>query len=184
MTFPLDVTDLHASCKRKGNRFYFSLMHLVVQEMNAIENFRYRIENGEVFDEVIQHAYFTDFIEGTDLFKIVRTSVDEDYETFEAHALQVSKKQGEKLFQSETAPVLNTIYVTSFPWARFIHFTYATKLGSSSSVPQVSWSQFVEENGRKILNLSVEVHHGLVDGYHVGLFINQLQNRLKQGTIE
>jgi chloramphenicol O-acetyltransferase type A len=44
----------------------------------------------------------------------------------------------------------------------------------------VSWSQFVEENGKKILNLSVEVHHGLVDGYHLGLLINQLQKTLNE----
>jgi len=30
-------------------------------------------------------------------------------------------------------------------------------------------------HGRKILNLSVEAHHGLVDGIHLGKFINDLQ---------
>jgi chloramphenicol O-acetyltransferase type A len=33
-------------------------------------------------------------------------------------------------------------------------------------------------NGRKILNLSVEAHHGLVDGIHLGRFINNLQAEL------
>jgi chloramphenicol O-acetyltransferase type A len=71
--------------------------------------------------------------------------------------------------------VLNTVYITSFPWAAFNHFTHATKLGSADSVPRISWSQFVNVSGRKVLNLSVEAHHGLVDGIHLGKLINNLQ---------
>jgi chloramphenicol O-acetyltransferase type A len=33
----------------------------------------------------------------------------------------------------------------------------------------------IEENGRKSMALSVTAHHGLIDGYHIGLFIEELQ---------
>jgi chloramphenicol O-acetyltransferase type A len=178
MTFPLDVTQLYQVGKAKGYRFYFLLMHQVVLTLNQIENFRYRIEDGKVFDQPIEFVSFTDFIEAEQLFKVVFTKVDADYLTFEKTAIKTSAKQGNLLIQMDKEMVLNTIYITSFPWAKFTHFTHATKLSATDSVPRISWSQFQEENGKKILNFSVEVHHGLVDGYHVGLLINQLQKRL------
>jgi len=180
MTFPLDVTNLYQVGKSKGYRFYFSLMHQVILTLNQFENFRYRIENGRVFDAPIDYVSFTDLIEGQNLFKMVFTHVDQDYATFEKVAIATSKKQGNTIIQMDKESILNTIYVTSFPWGRFTHFTHATKLGSTDSVPRVSWSQYQEENGKKILNFSVEVHHGLVDGYHVGQFIHQLQKHLNE----
>jgi chloramphenicol O-acetyltransferase type A len=36
----------------------------------------------------------------------------------------------------------------------------------------------MEENGKKTIAVSIHVHHGLMDGYHVGLFINCLQELL------
>lgn len=178
MTFPIDVTNLYQYGKAKGYRFYFLLMHQVVKTLNQIENFQYRIEDGRVFQQAIEHVSFTDFIEAQKLFKMVFTNVDPDYVKFEKTAIEVSQKQGNQLIQMDKESILNTIYVTSFPWARFTHFTHATKLGSTDSVPRISWSQFLDENGKKTLHLSIEVHHGLVDGYHVGLFIQQLQQQL------
>ena len=180
MTFPLDVTNLYNVGKAKGYRFYFSLMHLVIMTLNQIENFRYRLENGKVSDQPIEYVSFTDLMEEKNLFKMVFTKFNLDYPTFEKTALESSQKQGELLIQMDKEATLNTIYVTSFPWARFTHFTHATKLSATDSVPRISWSQYLEENGKKLLNFSVEVHHGLVDGYHVGLLINQLQKRLNE----
>jgi chloramphenicol O-acetyltransferase type A len=180
MTFPIDVTNLYQVCKTTNQRFYFAFMHRILTQLNLIENFRYRIEGGKVFDEPIGFVSFTDLIENTDLFKMVFVKVNPNPVVFEHEAVEASKRQGSKLINLETEQVLNTIYVTSFPWAQFTHFTHATKLGSTDSVPRVSWSQFVNTNGRKILNLSIEVHHGLVDGIHVGKLINNLQADLNK----
>jgi chloramphenicol O-acetyltransferase type A len=180
MTFPMDVTNLYQLCKQQDRRFYFAFMHLIIHEMNQIENFRYRIQKGKVFDEPIQFVSFTDLIEQTDLFKMVFVKVNSNPVIFEEEAVIASRKQGAQLINLKTEAVLNTIYVTSFPWAQFTHFTHATKLGPTDSVPRVSWSKFIEVNGRKILNLSIEAHHGLVDGIHLGKLIESLQKHLNQ----
>jgi chloramphenicol O-acetyltransferase type A len=180
MTFPIDVTNLYQVCKTKNQRFYFALMHRIITQLNLLENFRYRIQDGKVFEEFISFVSFTDLIENTDLFKMVFVNVDSDPVVFEREAVEASKRQGSTLINHETELVLNTVYVTSFPWAQFTHFTHATKLGSTDSVPRISWSQFVNTNGRKILNLSIEAHHGLVDGIHLGKLINNLQADLNK----
>jgi chloramphenicol O-acetyltransferase type A len=178
MTFDLDVTIFYLLTKKQGLKFYYALIHAVIQTLNSIENFGYRIENNRVWHDQIQHVSFTDSIEGTDLFKMVFLHVSDDVAIFQEEAIQASQKQGATLINMATEAILNTVYITSFPWAKFNHFTHATKLGSSDAVPRVSWSQFVEHNGKKTMTISIEVHHGLVDGYHVGQWIQRLQQRL------
>jgi chloramphenicol O-acetyltransferase type A len=180
MTFPMDVTKFYQATKQQNRRFYFAMMHVIIQQMNRIENFRYRIEDGKVFDQPIQFVSFTDLIEGTELFKMVFVKFDEEDGLFEKHAIEASKKQGSKLINLETELVLNTVYVTSFPWAQFTHFTHATKLGPTDSVPRISWGKFEDINGKKMLNLSIEAHHGLVDGIHLGKLIQFLQEAFNQ----
>ncbi len=178
MTFDLDVTTFYLHTKKQGLKFYYALIHAVIQMLNGIENFGYRIDNHRVWHDQIQHVSFTDLIEGTDLFKMVFLHVSDDVVIFQEEAIQASQKQGSTLINMDTEAVLNTVYITSFPWAKFNHFTHATKLGNSDAVPRVSWSQFVEDNGKKTMTISIEVHHGLVDGYHVGQWIQRLQQRL------
>ena len=180
MTFTLDITHFYDKCKQKGFRFYFAMIHQVVEALNQIENFRYRIEDGKVFDETITHVSFTDLIADTDLFKMVFVNVDKDLATFQAKAIAASQAQGQQLIKMETEKILNTVYITSFPWASFQHFSHATKLGPTDSVPRISWDRFVDKEGVKTIHISVEAHHGLVDGYHVGLLIQKLQQQLNQ----
>lgn len=178
MTFPLDVTRFYEQTKKKKLKFFYALMHQVIQSLNRIENFGYRIEHHQVWHDHIEHVSFTDLIEGSDLFKMVFLKVHPHVMQFQQNAIEASRAQGSTLIHLETEAILNTVYITSFPWAKFNHFSHATKLSSTDSVPRVSWSQFVEENGKKIMTISIEVHHGLVDGYHVGLWIKDLQQQL------
>jgi chloramphenicol O-acetyltransferase type A len=179
MTFPLDVTQLYGYAKRHQFKFFYTLMHYVIQSMNTIENFGYRIEGDQVWHQPIEYVSFTDVIQETDLFKMVFVEVHPNLTQFQQDAIAASLAQGSNLIRMEKEAILNTVYITSFPWARFNHFSHATKLGSTDSVPRVSWSQFVEEQGKKILTMSIEVHHGLVDGYHVGQWIQSLQNLIE-----
>lgn len=180
MTFTLDISHFYDVCKQKGYRFYFAMMHVIVHELNQLENFRYRIEDGKVFDETITYVSFTDLIADTDLFKMVFVNVNKDLTAFQDNAIAASQAQGRQLIRMETEKILNTVYITSFPWASFQHLTHATKLGPTDSVPRISWDRFVEKDGIKTIHLSVEAHHGLVDGVHLGLLIQQLQQRLNQ----
>jgi chloramphenicol O-acetyltransferase type A len=177
MTFDLDVTKLYQWAKNENVSFYLALMHHVIQSLNQVENFQYRIDEKGVFLEPIRYVSFTDKRASDDLFKMVFCEVDDDCLTFINHAKKTSEKQGDIFFVPASEAVLNTIYVTSFPWRRFHHFSHATLLGPKDSVPRISWSQFETIEDRKILTLSVEVHHGLVDGVHVAQWLTLLENR-------
>ena len=41
--------------------------------------------------------------------------------------------------------------------------------------PIIQAGKFFEKDGRKIMPLSITVHHAIADGYHVGLFLEKFQ---------
>ena len=49
VTFRVDVTNLHAYTKAHGISFYYALCYLATDAVNAVENFRYTIRDGEGF---------------------------------------------------------------------------------------------------------------------------------------
>jgi chloramphenicol O-acetyltransferase type A len=177
MTFDLDVTRLVSLVKQEQTSFYLSLMHHVIMSMNTIENFQYRIDSKGVFLQPIEYVSFTDKRD-EDLFKMVFCPFDDDRVKFIEQAKATSSLQGNTFFVPSSELILNTVYVTSFPWRKFNHFSHATLLGPQDSVPRVSWSRYEEQQGRLLLTLSIEVHHGLVDGVHVAHLLDEIERRI------
>jgi len=70
------------------------------------------------------------------------------------------------------------IYFTTLPWISFTSFAHARTPGRGESIPRIAFGKFFDENGRTLLPISVEVHHALMDGLHVGRFIMRMEEEL------
>lgn len=178
MTFDLDVTRFYHRIKQQKQSFYFTFMHLVMRNMHAIENFRYRFVDDEPYLFDFIHPSFTDAIEGSDQFKIVTVDYREDLTSFIQHAKQQSDVQGSQFIDLSHEVRQDLVYITTFPWARYTQVSHAYNINPHDAIPRVVWGKFEEINGRKIMPFSISVHHAFVDGRHVGLFINQLQEQM------
>ena len=63
-------------------------------------------------------------------------------------------------------------------WVSFTSFMHALDLASVDSVPRFAWGKFFEEGALLKMPLSVQVHHALMDGIHVGRFYAKVQDYL------
>jgi chloramphenicol O-acetyltransferase type A len=75
-------------------------------------------------------------------------------------------------------PADDAIHFTVLPWISFTSFSHARNFGREDSVPKIAFGKFTEQNGRVLLPFSVEVHHALMDGLHVGRYLARLQELL------
>ncbi|MGI8835587.1 MAG: CatA-like O-acetyltransferase [Pyrinomonadaceae bacterium] len=173
----LDVTDV-LSWLRSRTRVSVSLAnhYFALRVANEIEPFRYRLEDGKVLvheiinggttvllpDETFTFAYF-DYHEGFDDF-------------MKGAQESVAQTIAKPTFQP--TPRDNLIYFTTLPWLPFTSFAHARKRGRGDSVPRIAFGRFVNENDRTWMPFSVEVHHALMDGLHVGRYVNRLQEAL------
>ena len=67
------------------------------------------------------------------------------------------------------------LFISSLPWVHFTAVTHPVHMSPVDSIPRITWGRFTEVHKRVIMPLSVQVHHGLADGYHVGRFFELLQ---------
>lgn len=178
MTFELDVTSFYQEIKKRKTSFYFSFMHLVMKEMNQIENFKYRFISDEpyLFEHI--HPSFTDLVKDTDQFKIVTVNYNEDDISFIEAAKKKSELQKDTFINFDEEIRQDLVYITTFPWASYTSVTLATNIDSKDAIPRVTWGKFEDKNGRLIMPFTVAVHHAFVDGLHVGMLIQNIQKAL------
>lgn len=180
ITVQVDVTHLYQKVKLDKTSFYLSFMHIALQEMNNIEAFKYRFVHEEpvIFDVI--HPSYTDLIPNTERFKIVTVNFLEDRISFIQSAQEISNKQGDQFIDISKEAQADLVYISTFPWASFTQITHAHNHDKFDAIPRLTWGKFTDINGHKMMSLNIEVHHAFVDGYHVGKFIEHLQEQLNQ----
>ena len=178
VTYRQDVTALVDYCHARGLSFYLAMVYLVTQAANAVENFRYTIEDGRValLDERIPS--YCDLHPGSELFHIVTLPAGDSLEGFCAAAAKKSAAQ--EVFLDPIAESSALIYLSCLPWIDLTALTNERNdLNTDDAIPRIAWGKHVDEGGRRRLGMSVEVNHRLIDGYHVGLFAKELTERIE-----
>ena len=74
----------------------------------------------------------------------------------------------------------NIIHFSAIPWINFTGLTHSRNYTLPDSCPKVSWGKLMAENNKKTMSAAVMAHHGFVDGYHMGLFVEALQTELNK----
>ncbi|CAM1348870.1 CatA-like O-acetyltransferase [Tenacibaculum crassostreae] len=173
----VDVTKAYLSSKEKGNSFFVRYLHACMKAINAVENFKYRIEEDKIaIYDVINASPTIARKDNTFGFSYVLFS--EDFEEFN-HNFQQEKKRIENstnLFPPKYS--LGCIHCSAIPWVSFTGHKEPFSGNKNDSVPQLSFGKIKETNGKKILPVAINVNHALADGYHVGQFFQKFQQEL------
>ncbi|GAA3950656.1 CatA-like O-acetyltransferase [Hymenobacter algoricola] len=177
---PVNCTGAQAEARRLGVSFFLYYLYHAVQAANEVPEFRTRIEDGQVYryDRVHasatlgrpDHTFAFSFIEQHDeLSRFVAAA------TAEMAAVQASS--GLRLGPTTARP--DVLHCSAIPWVRFTGLTHARSFAHPDSCPKISFSQLYQENGATWMNVAVNVHHALADGYHVGQFLTAFEQRLR-----
>jgi chloramphenicol O-acetyltransferase type A len=174
----VDVTKLVALVRdRPGVRISLALHYFALRVANELEPFRYRLKDGNVFVYDVVNGGTTVLLPN-ESFAYAYFDYQPDFDKFASDA-----GRAVDLVRTESGPLKPTtrddvIYFTTLPWLSFTSFAHARNKGRGDSIPRIVFGKFVEEGGRLMLPLSVEVHHALMDGLHVGRFLNRLEESL------
>lgn len=180
MTAPVDVTKLRRYCKEKGYSFFLSSLYLSLQAANNIPEFRYRIrEEGVVEHERIYAGSTVLFEDNT--FGFGWFMYEADLATFcvKGEAAIAELKQRKKLVDKPIEED-DVLHYSVIPWVSFTSFQHARKFRKGDSIPKLVFGKYYDENGRTKMPLSVEVHHALMDGWHVGQYFQEFQRLLDE----
>jgi len=72
------------------------------------------------------------------------------------------------------------LHMTTLPGVAFTHFTHARRGGFDDATPSVALGRYQRDGAHAWMPVNLEVHHALVDGVHVGRFVETLQSLLAE----
>lgn len=180
LTATVDCTKAYSTAKSLGISFFTYYLHKTLAAVNAVEAFRYRIDGDHVvvYDRI--DASSTIFREDTS-FGFSYIEYHEDINIFAVIAQnEIERVRNTSGLFTREFNSDNLIHFSSVPWVNFTSLSHARSFTLADSCPKISYGKMTTTNGVMEMAISVHVHHGLADGYHVGLFLEKLQQLLNE----
>ena len=171
------VTEVECSqaiawCRQKDIPFFHFYLYQSLKAANQVEEFRFRIEEEKpVCYDVIHASSTISRPDGTFGFSYIPFS--DNFQDFslivKKETNAVAKTQGLRL--NENTKRNDVIHFSVLPWIKFTSLTHARHFAYRDSVPKITFGRYYEENGRILMPVSVNAHHGLMDAWHVAKFL-------------
>jgi len=175
----VDCQTAYEQAKALDTSFFLYYLHKSITAVNDTEAFCYRMEGEEVsLYEKIDAAATINRDDGTFGFSYI--PFHRDYLLFEKVALvEIEKVRAERSLEPGTDQH-NVIHYSSLPWLKFRSLSHARHFPRRESVPKITFGKVTEVNGKRQMPVSIHVHHALVDGRHIGAYVDRFQNLLNK----
>jgi chloramphenicol O-acetyltransferase type A len=177
----LDVTRLYDFCKQQSFPFSIACLYFSIAAANEIREFRLRMIGESVVEFDLVEATQT-ILNDDNTFSFCYFPVRANLAEFVDEGLRAREKYGELRSFEVEAGRLDLIYYSVIPWVSFTSFKHASSGDHRQTVPRMVFGKMFEDGERRKMPFSVEVHHALMDGYHVGRYFNLFQEKLDSIT--
>jgi chloramphenicol O-acetyltransferase type A len=178
LTAPVDVTEVLNCCKRSGRSFYHTMVYLAARTANAVPEFRYRIRGAQVVVHDQVHPSFT-YLTRDEVFGFCNVNYTPDLDRFAQAVAAELERLGDEVNLGDEPGRDDLLFITCIPWVAFTQIMHPLHR-PADSVPRLAWGKYSLENGRYRLPFSVQAHHALLDGLHVGRYYQTLQGLLDE----
>lgn len=177
---PVDVTALRAFVRAEGLSFFLGALYLSTRAANAVESFRYRLRGDRVLIHDVIHPGST-VLQDDETFTFGYFEHTDDFRRFHEESSKVLDR-----IRSGPQPLEpsggrdDLIHYSVLPWLPFTSFAHARNWGGEDSVPKIMFGKVFEQESRQRMPVSVEVHHALMDGLHVGHYFERFEADLAE----
>ncbi|CAM2011099.1 CatA-like O-acetyltransferase [Acanthopleuribacter pedis] len=174
----LDIGRLPEVCREGGHSFFLVSLFAAVETVNQMAPFRLRLdgEGVRLYDRI--HAGSAVLREDTS-FDFCYFPFEPKLETFLQEMDQTLACFHRREPRYDFTGQDDVLFFSVIPWISFTSFSHASTRALRSDIPRITYGKFHQRDGRFWLPLSVEVHHALMDGYHVGMYFQTLSQKLQ-----
>lgn len=179
-TVEIDCTKAYEAAKQLETSFFVYYVHKTLIAVNTIEPFRYRIDNDLIY------IYDTIDLSATILrednsfgFSLIKYSPD--YAVFATNSYQeIERIKSTSGLLTREFPNDNLIHLSVIPWINFSSLSHARRYTSPDSCPKITFGKMISRKGKKTMSMSIHVHHGLMDAFHLSQFVDCFQELMNK----
>lgn len=176
LTADIEVGKLLDYTRSLGHSFFAAYLYLSQLQANKIPEFRYRILDNQVVDYEKISAGST-VLRANKVFTFCSFDYMESFADFESHVLESMDacKDSESLL-NDHVQALDMIHYSVIPWVHFRGLSHPVNGGSEDSIPKIVFGRYASQNSSTVMPVSVEAHHSLMDGFHMGQYFEGFQS--------
>ena len=102
----------------------------------------------------------------------------EDYDTFLKNCkADVQKCSASTCCTPKEGSPANSFNISMVPWVEFAGFNIKVFDEGKSLLPIFTIGKFSERDGKRLMP-AIQVNHAVCDGYHIGVFVEKIQNHI------
>lgn len=172
----LDAAPLKAAlAARGGGSFSLACYWLATRVAHRHEPMRLRLKGGRVRVLERMDAAIA-VLRDDDSLSFAYLPDDAAWARFEpgAQAIMEAARTGRTPFDPKVDEEA-VIHFTITPWLHFTSFSHARNWRREDAVPKIAFGRADADGPRLWLPFSVEVHHALMDGVHLGRYVQDME---------
>lgn len=177
----LDIIRLHSFCKKNNLSVILSLYYFAMKGAESCTEFRLRFFKGEIYDVGTMKMGST-VLNSDKSFTFCYFPMTDSVESYSQVGKDLIENHHRNItdFKSDEDE-LAVIHGSVLPWISFTSVNHARKGDEKDKgIPKFVFGKYFNENNKILIPFSIEVHHALMDGYHVGQFVENLQKTLNE----
>lgn len=178
LTTNIDITNMLSAIKKASKKIYPAQIYIIASIVNQYKEFRMtRNHDGDLgyWDEV--NPSYTIFNKSSETFSSIWTMYNRDFSLFYDSCIKdIEKYSQSSCLTPKPDEPSNTFTISSLPWVNFTGFNINVFNEGNYLPPIFTMGKFIETNNTVLMPVSIQVHHAVCDGFHIGRFINSLQN--------
>lgn len=177
VTVRLDATRLMTQRKPQGISVFRACLHAIGHGLHAVPELNMRFRG----DVVVRHdrVHLSSPVPRRDGgFNFSYIPFHDSFARFDKEAAAaIDEARQRKTLEANAGGSDAVAYVSCLPWMDFTALDNAMP-DAQDCIPRVSWGKIVPEGDRWRVAMSLQVHHALADGEHLGAFFAAAQEAL------
>lgn len=173
----MDVTILRSTLKSKGVKFFPTYLYLITRAIGRQQEFRMALQDGVLGYWDSLTPYYPVFHDDDKTITFLSTEYDEDFKIFYKRYIADMEQYGKSHGMSSKASSNNYI-IACVPWFTFNSLSMHLQNAKNYYAPIFESGGFTEKDGVTTMPLSITVNHSTVDGYHIKVFLEDLQRTM------
>jgi len=182
MTARIDVTALVAYSKKTNTKFYINFLFLLSKVLNSRDDYKmdYWYNTDELVCYDVIHPTHYVFHEDTETCTPVYSEYCEDYETFYQKTMKdIEKAKETREFGLDDKNHPNWFDASYISWLSYDSLHMELPDGYLYFPPIVNWGRYREENGRRMMPVTVRLNHAIADGFLIANVFRLLQKEME-----
>ncbi len=160
----------------QGRNLPFSplIVWVLSRAAHDIAEFRWRFRG----EQIVEHEWvcpsFTVLTEASTVFSFCTVPFHPDAARFIQEAQRMIEKMQKAPSLEDEEGKDDYLFMSSIPWVSFTGLQHAMH-HPGDSIPRIAWGKYYDSHGKTLLPLSVQAHHALIDGRHMGAYFEKVR---------